>query len=119
MRTKGCRFRGTTSFRQTLLSGRTYHPDYYQGFAVTGDPCRSTFSNDLCCQATICVANFFSSYSGRHSAAGNWGALSLRPTLLCQRPYTYSSQRANAFSVVLQIIPIDIICVNGRCTQYL
>ena len=75
------------------------HPDQHQalgpsdqgrGFAVTGCPCRSTLSAWISISGELISS---AAAPGDIRSEASVGALSLRPLLLCQRLYTYSSRR--------------------------
>src|SRR5258706_12341240 len=108
MRTKRALFRGTTSFRRTLPTRRTHHPDspthftgVYQGLAITGSPL-PIYSRHY--------RDFFGSQSGRRSPFGTAGASSLWPTFSIRVPNVYSSRRRCIVFSCLRVLYL----VQGR-----
>jgi len=82
MRTKRALFRGTTSFRRTLPTRRTHHPDspahftgVYQGLAITGSPLPIYSPH---------YRDFFGSQSERRSTLGCCGGFQPVAHLLYQ-----------------------------------
>jgi hypothetical protein len=87
-----------------------YHPDHHQGFAVTGYPCRSTLRSRVYASLKPISSTETPGDIRRQASVG---ALSQWPLLLCQRLYTYSSQRELLlFETCVEIIPISRKRVN-------
>ena len=111
MRTKRALFRGTTSFRRTLPTRRTSHPDqscshcstgFYQGLAITGSPVPLYSPSIKGISAAVNPSDV-----QRQDAVG---ASSLRPTFSISVSNVYSSRRRFSLFSCLKILYL----VRGR-----